>query len=318
MPYSKQHNLIFIHIPKNAGTSIEDALEIYGKDALGNKVISKDMAFGNGMQHYTIQELILHLRNRNIQANIDRSFVVIRNPIDRFLSHYNWTPTGIKSGRTIEEFFFMKFLPTLGDNDVEAKHRWPQESYITDTDSSIAVRYLLNFANVNHGFKELKKHLDINTDKELGHHKKSLQTHQTEQVIADYIIEFIEKFYDNDQYLLKNIISSETLIDSRSINERDKCRFKHLTREDIQDRAINTILSINNPLFKDKSLFALSCLEFKRNKFLRGTRYIYKYVHRTPTGTAAIIAILMHALIAATYPFAHTRNYLIKKLIKLM
>lgn len=69
MPISDEKKLIFVHIPKNAGTSIENHLKMR---ETGHKVwfVYRDR-FPNEWQNYT-------------------SFAVVRNPIDRFVSCYRY------------------------------------------------------------------------------------------------------------------------------------------------------------------------------------------------------------------------------------
>ena len=68
MPISRENNLIFVHIPKNAGTSIQEKFKM-------------EQAGG----HQTSQQM----RNENPKLWGDyNSFCVVRNPWDRMVSNY--------------------------------------------------------------------------------------------------------------------------------------------------------------------------------------------------------------------------------------
>ena len=86
MPVCRNKKIIFIHIPKNAGESIEKSLNIYN----GNKV---ENIFGISdsivLQHLTA----IQLKNSyfdNSEWNEYFKFAVIRNPWSKAVSEYNW------------------------------------------------------------------------------------------------------------------------------------------------------------------------------------------------------------------------------------
>lgn len=139
MPISHKHQIIFVHIPKTAGTSVEYALGMHGKTRdVGIRRQRRQRAnyhyfFGKGLQHLTLSDLeqmfrsmyfndysrlgsAKHLIDRVFRVlNITRhgdvntgystkfseyyKFAVVRNPYDRLLSHYAWL-TGIWDGKT--------------------------------------------------------------------------------------------------------------------------------------------------------------------------------------------------------------------------
>ena len=70
MPISYEHNLIFIHVPKNAGTSITEAFE---------------MVVGVG--HFPTAR---YIRDYPREWKTFYKFCVVRNPWDRFVSCYEY------------------------------------------------------------------------------------------------------------------------------------------------------------------------------------------------------------------------------------
>lgn len=89
MPYLKEHNLLFIHIPKTGGTAIERALGIKAANR-PDLFISKEKQVIGGIktvpQHFTPNILRVRL-GEDIYEN-SLKFTVVRNPYTRVLSEY--------------------------------------------------------------------------------------------------------------------------------------------------------------------------------------------------------------------------------------
>lgn len=69
MPVSHKHKLIMVHIPKNAGTAIEKSLSMEGTGHFNWKKYARELP---------------------TEWDTYKSFSVLRNPIDRFISSYNY------------------------------------------------------------------------------------------------------------------------------------------------------------------------------------------------------------------------------------
>ena len=95
MPFDRQRRLVFLHIPKAAGTSIEQALGMYGpwhqeNQASGFGLIqSRDLLArnlsSNFLQHLTLPELEQLFPDALENAAI---FTVVRDPWQRLLSSF--------------------------------------------------------------------------------------------------------------------------------------------------------------------------------------------------------------------------------------
>lgn len=72
---------IFIHIPKNGGTSIENKLDKI-------KLISKKFYDNVPIQHLTLPYIKHNLKLKNYDKLI--KFTIVRNPYERLLSDYYW------------------------------------------------------------------------------------------------------------------------------------------------------------------------------------------------------------------------------------
>ena len=91
---------IFIHIPKTAGTSIEQFLREKGRNDLEFLGVYNNRS----THHYTSSEL----KNKiPYYFSIYYKFSIVRNPYDRLLSEYYWCPipnVGFKAGKSKEHF----------------------------------------------------------------------------------------------------------------------------------------------------------------------------------------------------------------------
>ena len=95
MPFDRQRRLVFLHIPKTAGTSIEQALGLYGpwdqeNQASGFGLIqSRDLLArvlsSNFLQHLTLPELEQLFPDALENAAV---FTVVRDPWSRLLSSF--------------------------------------------------------------------------------------------------------------------------------------------------------------------------------------------------------------------------------------
>lgn len=86
MPLSPKYKLVFIHIPKTGGTSIEEFFRENGGCLYWER---KKQYNGHSIQHCTYQEL----KELGLVPEGYRIFTVIRHPYERFLSDYNYYRT---------------------------------------------------------------------------------------------------------------------------------------------------------------------------------------------------------------------------------
>jgi hypothetical protein len=86
--------LLFVHIPKCGGTSVEVAIRVaddYPDIGLSPTVTKPnfDTLFGGGLQHLSIREIINNYPNKFRGKDIFK-FAIIRDCVDRFLSYFLW------------------------------------------------------------------------------------------------------------------------------------------------------------------------------------------------------------------------------------
>lgn len=121
MPYFKDLNLLFIHIPRTGGTS----LDTYFADKC-NVILNEDILFGGSLNHCKLKDLY---NNFNIDFNNIKIITVVRNPYDRIISDlffYKLINTNMNSNEVYNNVY--NFLKT--DENKYANHKLPQYLYL--------------------------------------------------------------------------------------------------------------------------------------------------------------------------------------------
>jgi len=196
---STSKKLIFVHIPKTGGSSIELILNPY----LDDKVIKEDdkhinikTNFKNNLgvnyKHATATELKL-IYGDDIFNNYHK-FTVIRHPYDRLLSLHFWVYNSWNLNK------FKKGLSTsITSDDIKTnRHIGPLSYFIEDSNGDLLIDRIIKFDNLNNEFNELCK--DFGISEQLIHLNKTKHMNHS-------------KYYDKEIY---------DMIDSAYQDEIDK------------------------------------------------------------------------------------------------
>jgi len=199
-----EYKFIFIHIPKNAGTSISTALEL------------------PDISHATVQQVKKVLTQQQFESYF--KFCFVRNPWDRFLSLYNYArleESHYHSSINPEQAIYGKHLDydilknaTLEEcanyliqgklkHDAAWNHWQPQITWIKDEQGKIPIDFIGKLEKIEEDFAQITRKIGIvkelpymNKSKERSSYRK-YYTEDTRQLINDYYIEDIEQFgYD--------------------------------------------------------------------------------------------------------------------------
>jgi hypothetical protein len=185
MPISHKDKLVFIHIPKNGGTSITEYFNMADKG------------------HHNIN--YYNKKYKNIIGDY-QSFAVIRNPWDRVVSNYNYAIMEnsyyhSKDGRAIygihpdyellKDKTLTECIKLLERDPHLFKHQgWlPQSNWICDN-GKILVDQVIKYNNINTHFKML------------GHDipklNQSEKTHLNDNLNIDNLIQVVKRIYQKD------------------------------------------------------------------------------------------------------------------------
>lgn len=171
------HKLIFIHIPKTAGTSIE--LSICGYDWFDEEYRNE--------KHITCEQA------RKIYTNNWEEyfkFSVVRNPWDMMVSWYKWR----KLKCNYRDYLVNYNLHTQYVSTTKAS------DYLLDDDNKLQVDFVCRFENLQTDFETVCKKIGIK-DVKLPHKNKTNNKHYTEyyddetkQIVAEKYAKDIEYF----------------------------------------------------------------------------------------------------------------------------
>merc|ERR1711998_99400 len=138
--------LLFIHIPKCAGTSVENHLGLIKKNA-GYGIIAN-----KAQQHRTYEEYQKDLKQT---MNNLTSFTIVRNPYDRCISEYYWnTQIGHKRGWSFDKFLITvaRIVKNLNYNKPIKffnDHHMHQYRYVLNNDGENKVDHIFRYKNMN-------------------------------------------------------------------------------------------------------------------------------------------------------------------------
>ena len=179
-----QHKTIFIHIPKNAGTSIETYF------ANGSVRIQPN-------KHADIYEIKRKFKN---SYNNYRKFTIIRNPYDKMVSWYFYLKRNLGENYNIVKFNeWIKNPSKLWHIEDPISYLKPQHEWVDETVE------ILKFENLN---KELSKFFDKEIKLPIinkSNHKHYLNYYNKESL--DIIYNKYKKDFEKYNYKLNTIIN---------------------------------------------------------------------------------------------------------------
>lgn len=161
MVVSHMKRCIFIHIPKTGGTSVEQFIRDHDK----NDIQYLGVRNNRSMHHMTASQLKIELPLT--QYNTYYRFSIVRNPYDRLLSEYYWSPViGYKKGHTKTEFLkhvIYIVRHQLYYTNIYFDHFIPQYKFVYDQ-KKLQVHHLFKFEDMEWIKKYLSKKLNISSE----------------------------------------------------------------------------------------------------------------------------------------------------------
>lgn len=159
MPISKEYELIFIHVPRCAGTSVIEALDM------------KDR------RHYKWN---YHYRKHHSLWNKYTNFTIVRNPYSRAVSTYNYirmkesywhsskNPNQAIDGKHVDydvvrQLSFNETIKLLHNGELQG-HEWQSQHPFIYDDGELMVDKILRFENLPDCFNELMSSKEIEVE----------------------------------------------------------------------------------------------------------------------------------------------------------
>ena len=164
MPYYKDKNLLFIHIPKTGGTAIEINITKHTPQSLYSGVTntSLDFPYNTKSLQHQFYTTIYQFRNKlNVNFDNIKIFSVVRNPYDRTISAL-FANNLIKHYFTAEQVYDIIKNNFLYRDDLD-NHNVPQYKFIVDENSELIKNILIfNTETLNNSNDKLNNFLGFN------------------------------------------------------------------------------------------------------------------------------------------------------------
>ena len=212
-------NHLFIHIPKNAGRSIEEFFSVKSKRDLikppnrnilnlfakyllniSSRTETKKKLWGTldyviCSQHLTYQEIeLLEIIEYGRLKKI-KTFAVVRNPYSRAVSTYKHFK---KNNENFENFIYRFFKKDFKSDHNKIAHKRKQLDFLVDTKGKFCVDDILKFENFNIDFKKFCNKYNYKNPNEIKHIGKSFDKYS----YRDY-------YNTNTKKIIKNIFSKD-------------------------------------------------------------------------------------------------------------
>ncbi len=161
MPINKKHRLLFVHIPKNAGSSAAKLIKSYPDN---RHTFNKETLYGidpsNGLvlQSMPYKFYKLYLDN---YKNFTK-FTIIRNPYDRFLSDYSWDNRGNQTPLQYAQWIQNLLKNNSWDellkyNQAHTNHILPQYYYLLNEENNLCKDIkLIKLENLKEDIKDIE------------------------------------------------------------------------------------------------------------------------------------------------------------------
>jgi len=180
MPYFKNNdiNLLFIHIPKTGGNTLELYFSYKFKISLNNKslylhiedeqLLNKNMKINSSLQHITYTQIMEYSKIFNIDFNNIKIITIVRNPYERIMSDlfYFKLITIDTTKETVFDIINKYLVSEKYDN-----HNIPQHKFITNDKGEIIQNiHILKTENLknemnNLGYSDFNIFGNVNTNK---------------------------------------------------------------------------------------------------------------------------------------------------------
>ena len=139
MPYYKEINLLFIHIPKTGGSNIENNIKLQYKQSLFSGRFNNLLPFPYNkisLQHQFYLTLFRYRQLLKINFSNIKILTVVRNPYDRIISDLFWFKL-IKPNDSSEKVLHVLKTIYFNPKNNFDNHRQPQYKFICDKDNKL-------------------------------------------------------------------------------------------------------------------------------------------------------------------------------------
>jgi len=192
MPINKQYKLLFIHIPKTAGTSIELYFNMQHPELFYQGVTN--LKIGNiafAPQHLRLKDFTTP--DKLEYYNNYHRFAVVRNPYDRVLSEYFW------QNKHIGNFYAPDFEVWLKSyySNIDTDHKLSQTEYLY-VNGKKEIHTILKQETLGKDFAELLKRINYKGNSPLAKVNISSNRPDFRNMLSENCKTFIYEMYKDD------------------------------------------------------------------------------------------------------------------------
>lgn len=210
MPINSNHKIIFIHVPKTGGTSIEQILEMMSPDAFLTYKPSRNtysllpldkftsdeyrLCASKNLQHFTLREL-----QKVLDPQIYKEYKkisVVRNPYERLVSEFAYSQKTINRHHNFDMFVKKNLAhPQYLRNWLFDGHLETQTSFLINEENNFnSIDKIYRYENLQDCLKDLNSLTGKNTYPHL--YKSAHQPYQ--EYYTQYLQELVYNFYKED------------------------------------------------------------------------------------------------------------------------
>ena len=204
MPYYKDKNLLFIHIPKTGGSVIETNIEKLAKQTLYSSYTNTllDFPFNKKSLQHQFYTTIYQFRDKlNVNFDNIKIFSVVRNPYDRIISDLIYLKL-IQTNFTAQQVYDTIKNNYLYRDDLD-NHNQPQYKFIVDENSELIKNIkIFNTETLNQSNDNLNNFLGFNIN------IKQNRVKDYSKYLNKDSISLINTFYKKDFELLNYKLKS--------------------------------------------------------------------------------------------------------------
>lgn len=224
---SHKHKVIFIHIAKCAGSSVERAFGIdFSKNGADyNMLYGWDNQNKLYLQHATPQELLdYNLISKEIWDTYYK-FVIVRNSWDKSLSDYQWMMRELNVKDSFKNYInksgkFKKALNHKNNIGYRGDHLTKQIDYFYLNGKLIEYDRILYFDNLKEDFLLLTEYLNLSPDFFMKKINDGIKKHHYSVFYSNKMKKLVDKKYKKDIVFFNfNFLDKRTTFDNYFFNK---------------------------------------------------------------------------------------------------
>lgn len=194
MPIYDKHKMIFIHVPKCAGTSINNYYCPKLQSSYSNpKDFSLKYMFGRELQHITARKMsiLAPVRFRKYFK-----FAFVRNPYSRIESEYNWR----KSWDSLtQKMSLSDFIDTIPERQGDA-HFLPASKFLISSKGKLLVDFVGKFESMEEELIKIDSLAGIDIERGIGKANVSRNSSTMTEKDKKEIYRIYQKDFENFNY----------------------------------------------------------------------------------------------------------------------